>query len=232
VLRIAHADNDDIAALLDANADEYPISADIRLQYSADSNNGSYSFLFTTVSMSTGEVRSPDSPRSTNGSLLMVALDHHFGALLEVEKVLGGMYSCIKGQLTGVLGRQWRMTEKLTNISYLVPNIKNINSSEADEIRASLQVRCHTSHASAGHLPGIFLSRTCVCAMYASLGHRYLAIHLAETPRVSLCRLMLRQSSSRRTSMCWVARWVLWLACCSLQTSSRRHPSSRCSWSS
>lgn len=164
MLRIAHADNDDIAALLDANADEYPISADIRLEYSTDSNNGSYSFLFTTASMSTGEVRSPDSPRSTNGSLLMVALDHHFGASLEAEKVLVGMYSCIKGQLTGVLGRQWRMTEKLTSISYLVPNINNINSSEADAIRASLQVRSET------------LREFGICLASACQGHMYVPV--------------------------------------------------------
>jgi hypothetical protein len=145
VLRIAHVSSSDVLPLLDAHADEYPISAALAMSYSQDSGKGSYSFLFTTASMSSAAVRGPTSPASSNGSLLLLALDHHLDAGLQVDQVLGRMYTCIKGQLTGVLGRTWTVTEPLTNISYYVPNLYNINATEADAIRASLQVGQHSS---------------------------------------------------------------------------------------
>lgn len=144
VLRIAYISSSDVVPVLDANADEYPISAALAMSYSQDNSNGSYSFLFTTASMSSSAVRGPTSPGSSNGSLLMLALDHHLDAGLQVDQVLGRMYTCIKGQLTGVLGRTWTVTEPLTNISYYVPNLYNINATEADAIRASLQVGQHS----------------------------------------------------------------------------------------
>jgi hypothetical protein len=138
VLRLAHASDDDVLAELDNHHDEYPVSASISMSYSNDGSSGTYSFHYHTASMAT--VASNPSSSSGNSSLLMLALDHHLDAGLKADGIIAPMYSCIKGTLTVVLGRTWTMTEPLTNITYYVPNLGNINATETEAIRQALLV--------------------------------------------------------------------------------------------
>ena len=130
VLRIAHIPTDDLLAMLDAHHATYPVSAELSTSFSADGSSGSYSFQFATASMAPGGSSGPGS-----GQLLMLALDHHLDAGLQADQILQPMYTCIKGRLTGVLGTRWTLTEPLANISYFLPNLGNINATEAEAIR-------------------------------------------------------------------------------------------------
>jgi hypothetical protein len=142
VLRLAHAVDDAVLAELDEHRDEYPEFADIQMRYSADGSNGSYIFHYHTIAMSTGASNPVTRPAGSSGnsSLLMLALDHHLDAGLQADSITVPMFTSIKGQLTGVLGRTWMMTEPLTNITYYVPNLRNINATEAEAIRQALLV--------------------------------------------------------------------------------------------
>ena len=69
------------------------------------------------------------------GDLLMVALPHHLD-VLAVQVTANYKLNGIRGDMTGIVGDSWLMSEPLTDIDWFSPN--GIDPSRAESIRAAL----------------------------------------------------------------------------------------------
>ena len=105
VLRIAHAPDSDAAKLLDAHCETYAVAG--RVTYT---NATDYAFHWTTTSI---VKRKKKKKKKKKAPLLSLALPHHAASFVtknaSVLTSLVGTWWAIKGPLTPVLGRTWRM---------------------------------------------------------------------------------------------------------------------------
>ena len=103
---------------LDAYAEKVPLGGSIEAVASGDSCDISINW------MSEG-----------NGDLLMVALPHHID-ILSNPQTASYTLNGIRGDMTGIVGDTWIMTEQLTSIQWFAPG--GVDPSHEENIRAAL----------------------------------------------------------------------------------------------
>lgn len=108
--RIAYLGKDaSKAKVFDNYSDAIPTSGNI--DYSFEGNSAELTFSYSTKSLSGAQTSSP----------LIFAMPHHLDKLQNprVEKLV---FSTVKGKVTGVVGHQWRMKERLSKIEWQAPH--------------------------------------------------------------------------------------------------------------